>query len=148
VPVFLSLSMMIILNFLSISSGTFGLGAVGLFGGAVYFDEVLIGFISSVSGVFVAWRIIIKKRYISRRLEEISFAAVTSILFEACLLVYTAYYPFELFGLLQFKQPILVITWTFATTLIGCSLGFLLGGVVIKRMERRSTPATQPEEQE
>ena len=143
-PVFLTLSLMIILNFAFISTGTYGLGAVGLFGGALYFDEILIGFISSVAGVFVTWRIIIKQKYSNNRREEILFATVTSFLFVAYLLAYTAYHPFELFGLLQALQPALVMTWTFATAFIGCCLGFLLGGVGLKRMQNPSSPS-QPE---
>ncbi len=144
-PVFLTLSIMIVLNFASISTGTYGLGVVEIFGGALYFDEILIGLISSVAGVFATWRIILKQNYTIRRLEELLFAVVTSFLFVAYLLAYTAYNPFELFGLLQFMQPTLVMAWTFATALIGCYLGFWLGGVGLKRMLSPSVPATQPE---
>jgi parallel beta-helix repeat protein len=128
-PVLLALSMMIILNLASISAGIYGLGTVELFGGALYFDEIPMGFISSAVGVFITWKIIIKHYYKNGRLEEILVAVLTSFLFVACLLAYTAYYPFGLFGLLQYTQPTLVLGWTFATTLIGCYLGFLLGGV-------------------
>jgi parallel beta-helix repeat protein len=146
IPVFLTLSLMIILNFAFISTGTYGLGAIGLFGGALYFDEILIGFISSVAAVFVTWKIIIKQRYTNRRLEEILFAAVASFLFVVYLLAYTAYNKFELFDVLQTLQPALVMTWTFATALIGCCVGFLLGGFGLKRMQPAAVPDTQPKE--
>jgi parallel beta-helix repeat protein len=145
VPVFLTLSILIILNFASISMGSYGLGKVELFGGALYFDEILFGFISSFIGLFVTWRIIIKQKYANQRVKEMLFATVTSVLFVAYLLAYTSYRHFELFGLLQDLQPALVITWTFATALIGCCLGFLLGGVALKRMPTSTRSTSQPE---
>jgi parallel beta-helix repeat protein len=145
IPIFLTLSLMIILNFASISAGTFGLGAIGLFGGALYFDEILIGFISSAAAIFVTWRIIIRKRYANKRWMEILFSTITSAIFTAYLLAYTTYRPFELFGLLQALQPTLVMSWTFATALFGCCLGFILGGIILKRMKAPSNPTAQPE---
>jgi parallel beta-helix repeat protein len=145
IPVFLTLSLMIILNFTIISTGTYGLGAIGLFGGALYFDEILIGVISSAAAIFVTWRIIIRKRYANKRWEEMLFATITAFLFTVYLHAYTTYRPFELFGLLQALQPALVIIWTFVTALFGCFFGFILGGIGLKRMKTPSNPTEQPE---
>jgi parallel beta-helix repeat protein len=145
IPVFLTLLLMIILNFALISTSTYGIGAIGLFGGALYFDEILIGFISSVTAIFVTWRIIIRKRYSNKRWEEMLFATITASLFSACLFVYTSYYSFELFGLLQTLQPTLVMIWTFGTSLFGCCFGFVLGGIGLKRMKASSNPIAQIE---
>jgi parallel beta-helix repeat protein len=135
IPIFLTLSLMIILNFASISAGTYGLGAIGLFGGALYFDEILIGFLSSAAAILVTWRIIIRKRYANKIWMEMLFATITAFLFTAYLLAYTNYRPFELFGVLQTLQPALVMIWTFATTLFGCCFGFILGGIALKRIK-------------
>jgi hypothetical protein len=140
IPVFLTLLLMIILNFALISTGSFGLGAIEFFGGALYFDEILIGFISSATAIFITWRIIIRKRYSNKRWEEMLFATITASLFSACLFVYTSYYPFELFGLLQTLQPTIVMIWTFGTALFGCCFGFVLGGIGLKRMKTPSNP--------
>jgi parallel beta-helix repeat protein len=136
VPIFLTFSLMIILNFAFLSSGGYGLGAIGVYGGALYFDEVLIGFLSAATAVFVTWRVILHQNYAGRLLEELVFAAAASFLFAVYLLAYTAYHHFELFGYLQSIQPALVIVWTFATALIGCCIGFLLGGVGLKKIRR------------
>ena len=68
---------MIVLNFASISTGTYGLGKIEIFGGALYFDEILIGLISSVAGIFATWRIILKQNYKPRRLEAPLFAVIS-----------------------------------------------------------------------
>jgi parallel beta-helix repeat protein len=145
IPVFLTLSIMVILNFTSISAGTYGLGAIGLFGGALYFDEILIGFLSSAAAIFVTWRIIIRKRYTNKRWMEMLFATFAAFLFTVYLLAYTTYRPFELFGLLQALQPALVMIWTFATSLFGCFFGFILGGIGLKRMKSPSNTTAQLE---
>lgn len=147
-PVFLTLSLMIILNFELISAGSYGLGAIGIFGGALYFDEIIIGFISSAAAIFVTWRIIIRKKYASKRWEEMLFATITATLFTAYLFAYTAYRPFELFGLLQALQPALVMIWTFTTALFGCCFGFILAGIGLKRMKAPSNPTAQPEKRQ
>jgi parallel beta-helix repeat protein len=144
VPIFLTLSLMIILNFAFISTGSYGLGAIGVSGGALYFDEVLIGFLSAAAAIFVTWRIILHQNYAGRLLEEVLFAAVASFLFAVYLLSYTAYNHFELFGYLQSIQPALVIAWTFATALIGCCVGFLLGGVGLKKMRHPEGQEARP----
>jgi hypothetical protein len=110
----------------------------------LYFDEVLIGFLSAAAGIFVTWRIILHQNYAGSRLEEVLFAAVASFLFAVYLLAYTAYNHFELFGYLQSIQPALVIGWTFATALIGCCIGFLLGGVGLKKMRHPEGKEERP----
>jgi parallel beta-helix repeat protein len=146
IPIFLTLSLMIILNFALISAGSYGLGAIGLFGGALYFDEILIGFISSAAAIFVTWRIIIRKKYANKRWEEMLFSTITASLFTAYLVAYTTYRPFELLGLQQGLQPALVMIWTFATALFGCCFGFILGGIGIKRMKAPSNLTAQKEQ--
>ena len=146
ITVFLTLSLMIILNFALISTNTYGIGAIGLFGGALYFDEMLIGFISSAAAIFVTWRIIIRKMYSNKRWEEMLSATITVSLFSACLFVYTTYRQFELFGLLQTLQPTLVMIWTFGTALFGCCFGFVLGGMGLKRLKSPSNPTSQTEQ--
>jgi hypothetical protein len=137
---------MIILNFALINVGTYGIGATGLFRGALYFDEILIGLISSAAAIFVTWRIIIRKRYSNKRWEEMLSATITASLFSAYLFVYTTYRPFELFGLLQTLQPTLVLIWTFGTALFGCCFGFVLGRIGLKRMKATSNPTSQIEQ--
>jgi parallel beta-helix repeat protein len=144
-PIFLTLSLMIIFNFTFISMGIYGLGALGVFGGALYFDEVLLGFLSSIAGIFVTWRIIIRQKYLIRRREEMLLAVVASFLFTLYLLAYSAYHSFELFGFLQVLQPALVVFWTFATSLVGCCVGFLLGGVGLRRTQLSANLGSQPE---
>jgi parallel beta-helix repeat protein len=145
VPIFLTLSLMIILNFAFISSGGYGLGAIGVYGGALYFDEVFIGFLSASAAVFVTWRVILHQNYAGRLLEELVFAVAASFLFAVYLLAYTTYHNFELFSYLQSIQPALVIGWTFATALIGCCVGFLLGGVGLKKLQRPEGQEARPQ---
>ncbi len=145
VSITLTLSILIILNFAFITAGTYQLGSIELYGGALYFDEILLGFLSSIAGLFLTWKIIIRQEYAAGRLREILLASLVSFLFVAYLLGYTAYRQFELFGLLQYIQPTLVMAWTFATTLIGCSLGFWLGGIGLKRMQLPSDAAAKPQ---
>jgi parallel beta-helix repeat protein len=145
VPVSLTLSIMIILNFTSIAAGTYQLGSVELYGGALYFDEILIGFLSSIAGLFLTWKFIVRQEYTASKLREISSAVLISFLFVAYLLSYTVYNRFELFGLLQYIQPTLVMVWTFVTTLVGCCLGFWLGGSALKRTQVHSNAAAKTE---
>ena len=148
VTVLLTLSIMIILNFAFITAGTYQLGSVELYGGALYFDEILIGFLSSIAGFFLTWIIIIKQDYRSGGLAGILQATLTSALFVTYILGYTAYHQFEMFGLLQYMQPNLVTAWTFTTTLIGCFLGFWLGGFGLKRMQDSSHAPVKSEKRE
>jgi parallel beta-helix repeat protein len=145
VPVLLTLSILIILNFAFIAAGTYQLESIELYGGALYFDEILIGFLSSIAALFLTWKIIIRRDYVAGRMREILSAVLISFLFTAYLLAYTAYHQFELFGLLQYIQLTLVMAWTFVTTLIGCWLGFWFGGIGMKRIPSHLEAATKTE---
>jgi parallel beta-helix repeat protein len=133
----LTVLLMVVLNFAVINTDSYGIGAIGIFGGALYFDEILIGFISSLAAVFFTWLIIIKQSHTAQRGEQIMSATIAASIFVAILLAYTTYGWFELFGSLQTSQPTLVFTWTFATTLVGCFLGFFLGETGLKRMNHQ-----------
>ncbi len=129
---------MIILNFASITAGTYQLGDIEMFGGALYFDEIPIGFLSAAASLLLTWKIINRIEYKANRPTEILLATFASLLFVVYLLAYSSYRPFELFGLLQYIQPTLVMAWTLITTLIGCALGFLIGGIGLKRLQSAS----------
>ena len=149
IAILLTLSIIIILNFASITAGTYQIVDIEMYGGALYFDEVLIGFFSSAAGLLLTWKIIARKEYQPRWTREALSAILVSLLFVVYIFTYSSYRQFELFGLLQYIQPTLVMVWTFATTLIGCALGFLIGSIVLKRFQptmvdklgKRSAPA-------
>ncbi len=139
VPILLTLSFIIILNFAFITADIYQIGSVELYGGALYFDEIIISLLSSIVGLFLTWKIVIKQRYSSGKTRQILSAVLVAFLFVIYLIAYSAYRQFEMFGLLQYLQPTIVMAWTFATTLIGCYLGFWLGGTVLKRLHHHST---------
>jgi len=138
IAILFTLSIMIILNFASITAGTYQLGDIEMFGGALYFDEIPIGFLSAAASLLLTWKIINRIEYKANRPTEILLATFASLLFVVYLLAYSSYSQFELFGLLQYIQPTLVIAWTLITTLIGCALGFLIGGIGLKRLQSAS----------
>ena len=74
VSILLTLSILIVLNFAFITAGTYQLGSIELYGGALYFDEILIGFLSAIVGLFLTWKTIIRQEYTTGRLGEILLA--------------------------------------------------------------------------
>jgi uncharacterized membrane protein YidH (DUF202 family) len=101
--ILLTLSIMIILNFTSIAAGTYQLGDIEMFGGALYFDEILIGFLSAIAGLLLTWKIITRQEHRASRLREILLATLVSLLFVVYLLAFFLP-PIQLFGLLQYIQ--------------------------------------------
>jgi LPXTG-motif cell wall-anchored protein len=127
--------LMIVLNYAIISTNSYGLGAIEVFGGALYFDEILIGFISSLAAFFFTYKIIIKQKLNSKKWEQALSATLSASIFVVLLLAYTANNSFELFGSSQTSNPAIVMAWTFVTALLGCWLGFFLGGIGLKRIK-------------
>ena len=72
---------MIVLTYAIISTNSYGLGAIEVFGGTLYFDELLIGFISSLAAFFFTYKIIIKQKLNSKKWKQALSATLSAIIF-------------------------------------------------------------------
>jgi parallel beta-helix repeat protein len=123
VPVPLTLSIIIILNFAFITAGTYQLGSVELYGGALYFDEILIGFLSSITGLFLTWRIIIRQEYTAGRLRETLSAILISVLLGGIGLKRTQAHSGAAIAYLRLASGLIIV---FAGLLTGYAAGYII----------------------
>lgn len=97
---------------------------------------ILMGIVSSLLGIVLSFRTILRKEYRNNLQKGVSYGILTSILFiiyvSVVVGVYYAYLPFD-YWLREWAFPV------FLSSLIGCFIGFLLGGGKLQTM-----PAPQP----